>query len=212
MIRALLAAALLLTSAVPATAVSRTDPAGDYLAGYTGAKYGDLDVLDFSASIVGSNFVLSSTMAGAVGTTAGGIYVWGVNRGAGTAGFGASLGLTNVLFDSVVILRPDGTGTAVRIPGGPTALAAGSVTISGNTITGTIPIALLPSTGFSPGHYGFNLWPRLNGGPVTNIADFAPDNATIRAVPEPASWAMLVAGFALVGGTMRRRRVGWHPA
>jgi hypothetical protein len=25
-------------------------------------------------------------------------------------------------------------------------------------------------------------------------------------VPEPASWAMLIAGFGLVGGTMRRQR------
>ncbi len=29
---------------------------------------------------------------------------------------------------------------------------------------------------------------------------------TAGAVPEPASWAMLIAGFGLVGATMRRRR------
>jgi len=28
------------------------------------------------------------------------------------------------------------------------------------------------------------------------------------AVPEPASWAMLIAGFGLVGAVLRRRRAG----
>lgn len=35
---------------------------------------------------------------------------------------------------------------------------------------------------------------------------FALDNLTVNgAVPEPASWAMMIAGFALVGSAMRRR-------
>lgn len=33
------------------------------------------------------------------------------------------------------------------------------------------------------------------------------DNVSVAGVPEPAAWAMLLAGFALVGGSMRRRRV-----
>jgi hypothetical protein len=32
------------------------------------------------------------------------------------------------------------------------------------------------------------------------------DDATLPAVPEPASWAMMVAGFGLAGAAMRRRR------
>jgi hypothetical protein len=32
------------------------------------------------------------------------------------------------------------------------------------------------------------------------------DTLAIAAVPEPASWAMLIAGFGLIGATMRRRR------
>ena len=37
---------------------------------------------------------------------------------------------------------------------------------------------------------------------------------SISAVPEPASWGLLIAGFGLVGGTMRvrSRRVGWRLA
>lgn len=208
MIRSLLVAGMMTIVAVPAAAVTRTDATGDFLATYTGAHGGDLDVLKYSTSIVGSDFVISSTMNGAIGTTAGGIYVWGVNRGKGTAGFGASLGLTKVLFDSVIVLQPDGKGlTVVFNTGGPptiTPLAAGSITIVGDTITGTIPIAFFPSDGFDAPHYGFNLWPRLAGGTVANIADFAPNDGTINSIPEPASWALLVAGFAVVGGTMRR--------
>lgn len=35
----------------------------------------------------------------------------------------------------------------------------------------------------------------------------APDVANIGAVPEPASWTLLVAGFALTGAAIRRQRV-----
>ena len=77
----LLAAVALVTT--PAAAVTRTDSAGDFLPTYVGPHNGDLDVLKFSTSIVGSNFVLSATLNGPVGTTPGVIYVWGVNRGAG---------------------------------------------------------------------------------------------------------------------------------
>ncbi|WP_310474313.1 PEPxxWA-CTERM sorting domain-containing protein [Sandarakinorhabdus sp.] len=47
-----------------------------------------------------------------------------------------------------------------------------------------------------------------NGGTTTGGA-FSIDNLTIGAsgvVPEPASWAMLIAGFGLVGAAARRRR------
>lgn len=32
------------------------------------------------------------------------------------------------------------------------------------------------------------------------------DNVSLAAIPEPASWAMMIAGFGLVGGALRRRR------
>ena len=34
------------------------------------------------------------------------------------------------------------------------------------------------------------------------------DNVSVAAVPEPATWAMMILGFGLVGGAMRRRRGG----
>jgi hypothetical protein len=43
-----------------------------------------------------------------------------------------------------------------------------------------------------------------------NLYDSTGFTATVEstgAVPEPASWAMLIAGFGLTGAAMRRRRV-----
>jgi len=186
-----------------------TDRPNDFLSTFAGqASSTDLDVL--SATVLYNPatdlFTLSSTMSGAIGSTPAGFYVWGVNRGAGTAGFAAN-GIDGVLFDRVVLLRPDGTGS---IGGGP-ALAAGSVTISGDTITGVVSGSLLESTGFKKSDYTWNLWPRdgaFTG--FTAISDFAPDNAnftsTVAAVPEPQSYAMMLAGLGIVGAAAWRRR------
>ena len=37
------------------------------------------------------------------------------------------------------------------------------------------------------------------------------DNVSVAAVPEPATWAMMILGFGLVGGSMRRRRAILRP-
>jgi hypothetical protein len=47
--------------------------------------------------------------------------------------------------------------------------------------------------------------------PINPNAGYQTDNHTFANtafVPEPASWAMLIAGFGLVGATMRRRNRG----
>lgn len=202
-------AALTLAAGSATAADGVTDAFGDYVTGYNGSKLGDLDVLSsFVTYDPGADkFVFSGTFAAAVGTTAGGFYVWGVNRGAGTAGFAAN-GVTNVLFDSVVVFNQDGSA---RITGTnpATLLPAGSVQIAGNTITGEISGAFLPSTGFAKADYTWNLWPRdgtLAG--FAAISDFAPDNANVAvaAIPEPSTYALMALGLGVLGWHARRSR------
>ncbi len=195
------AAALFFGSSASAATVA--DPAGDFLASYLGVHEGDLDVTSFSVKYdaVQSSFLLNATFAGAIDATKAGFYAIGVNTGTGVAHPFGSIGEPNVLFNQVIAVQKAGTATV-----GATALAAGAVTVAGNSFSAWVPLALLPSTGFSPYHYGFNLWPRDGTAGLGAISDFAPQNATIAAVPEAATWAMMIVGFGLTGRTLRQRR------
>ena len=198
-------AAVLPLQAVASTVI---DPTGDFLPSFVGPRNSDLDVQRLTVALDGANFRINALLAGAVGQTAGGFYVLGVNRGAGTARFAANdPNLTRVLFDSVFIINQDGTGSLNLINGQPaTQLAPGAISFNGNQINLLLPVALLPSLGFSLDRYGFVLWPRSPGAGFTFIAEFAPGTDTLAAIPEPASWAMMISGFGIIGATARRRR------
>jgi len=204
----ILGVVVLAASVLPASATQIVDPANDFLASFTGTRNLDLDVLTAEVFYDGTNFRFTSTENGAIGTTANALFVWGVNRGSNAAPFGAFR--PGVLFDAVVILRPDGTGTVLdttnAVP--PANLAAGSVTISGNSISGLVPATLLASLGFTPEQYQVNLWPRTGLGDNALIADFAPDNsdAAVTVTPEPSTLLTLGSALSLLVLAGRRRK------
>lgn len=190
-----------------------TDAANDFLPTFAGSVNSkDLDVI--SANVlydINTNlFSITAMMAGNIGLTPTGFYVWGVNRGAGTAAFAAN-GIPGVRFDSVVVLRPTGASTA-----GGVALAPSAITIVGKTITAVVSGTVLPSNGFTNKlDFTWNLWPRDGavGSGFTQISDFAPDNANFSStagtvlvpVPEPQALALLLGGLGMVVWTARRR-------
>ena len=201
----LVAVALLAATPGRGAAQPITDPADDFLPTFTGPRNGDLDVLSAHVLFDGAQFTFTSRQNGRVGTTPGGIFVWGVNRGTGTSPGGVFP--AEVRFDAVVVLNPAG-GSFVRNLVSATNTPLGAVSFSGDVITGLVPLALLPSQGFAPSAYTANLWPRTGLGDNAQIADFAPNttNFAVSTVPEPGTWALLSAGLALLGGVAARRR------
>jgi len=188
---------------MPAHAITVLDPVGDDLPSYTGPDQDDLDVTSFTVEWDPGNsrFWLSATMAEDIDLNIGGFYVIGVNTGAGVApGPFAGIGQPNVIFNTVAILRKTGASTVNGNPLTPI--------FSGNRVSAFVPLAFLPAAtnGFTPLYYGFNIWPRSGPGGPEVIYDFAPEDSTIAAIPEPASWAMLVAGLGAAGAALRLRR------
>jgi hypothetical protein len=74
------------------------------------------------------------------------------------------------------------------------------------------PIGILPPAGIIPGT--FHGPPSTGGGGgggivILTVIPLAPPEAS--AVPEPSTWAMMLAGFAMIGRRIRRRKVHRKP-
>jgi hypothetical protein len=217
-----LASALALVTSASAVSAQVNDPAGDLIGTYTGPSNADLDILSGDVAFDGTSFFLNTTVAGGVGTTVGSLFVWGVDRGSGAPRltFGSPSVGTGILFDAVIVMFPDGTLRVVTIPtaGAPTiSQFVGGVIVNGNTLSATVPWALLGSTGFAPEDYNFSLWSRARVNPAmdganSEIADFLTSSGALqaRAVPEPATWLTMLLGFGVSGAAIRRRKRALH--
>ena len=115
-----------------------------------------------------------------------------------TVGATAEASVTYIL-QVMIGLRNDGfanPGTASLIVGGNTVLATGVAPTPGN---------------WSPFTASYTATLADNGSPITILLNSADpqggwDMVSLTAVPEPATWAMLIVGFGMVGFAARRRK------
>ena len=214
-----IAATGLLLAAATAAPAAVTDPAGDFLGTYTGPTIGQVDILSGDVTFDGTAFTLSATLAGDVVPTPGLLYAWGINRGAGTPRIDLLRDpdiAGDILFDAVIVMLPNGMLSVVTIPtaGAPTFTnIIGGTTVSGDTLSATIPLSSLFSTGFGPEDYTFGFWSRVRVDPTVDgtnneIADFLLGSGSInaRVVPEPGTWMTMLLGFGVIGSVIRRTR------
>lgn len=215
---ALLAAVAATALAVEARATLVADPVGDFEPTYVGPHVDDADITGIGVSFDGTNFTMTMTTAGTIGTTPGTYYVWGINRGNGVPRLqfvGAPPAIKPKLrFNAVDLTYPDGSSVIGGLSFPPSFTSyPGLVSVNGNMLTAILPAALVPSNGYDFSHYQFTVWAHVPDGPLDDspsnarIADFSRTVNIAGAVPEPASWAMLVTGFGLAGAVLRRRRL-----
>lgn len=192
----------------------------DFAPTYVGARNGDLDIAFAIATLESDGLLLRSNQLGWIGDRGPPTFVWGIDRGSGREGLvggSPSLG-AGVTFDAIVVLTGNGftqeaSGFVTTFgPDGPVTTDVSNAAFTYDSVMGVLlPLALLPSTGFGVANYRVNLWTR-DGSGNAHIADFAVDGGTFGvadlrgAVPEPATWALMIAGFGAVGTSLRRRR------
>jgi hypothetical protein len=192
-----------------------SDPVGDFLPGYTGPQLPGLDVTAHEVVYLEdqARLVFFGRMAGPIAPTqsANALYIFGVDRGQGTARFAGRTPVIgpNVLWDSVVRINPDGTGLFNNVVAGGviTPLGPGDVTINGNEFTASVPLSvMLPMASRPPEQWTYNLWPRNSAviGQNAAVSDLAPDdgNSPVQTIA-PAR----VEGVAVNDGSAQRSMV-----
>ncbi|HEY3414681.1 MAG TPA: hypothetical protein VGM51_16700 [Armatimonadota bacterium] len=203
--------------AAPPSGAQVIDPQGDWYSPNVATHRPDLDVRTADGIYAdGAGWRVTATMDGPIDPTQQAAYVWGFGRGS-TAAVAPFPGEPNVKFDSVLSYNTHDGTASVRLfdTSVVNVLTPDLFGFSGSTVTAIIPSAFLPTVpgGFDDDEFTWNLWPRIPGGPATNISDFAPDNAMVKfitvpagAIPEPGTMALLASAVPLaLLGSIRRR-------
>jgi PEP-CTERM motif len=165
----------------------------------------------FTAPISGTLSSFTLWLNGGVGALFGGVGTWN-----GPAGFATGFGSPTNLFQSGTVAATTG-GAFTFAPN--VSVTAGSryvAYLSTSGVAGALGSTTLQTTSNNVAGIDYFVW-NNGGSPINNsawnyFADFgdARFDAVINAsaaVPEPATWAMMLLGFGLVGGAMRRRKL-----
>lgn len=199
------------------TLACTADAAGDFEPTYVGPQLAGIDIRCAGVRLVGDQLIYEVTLADSIEAAESSYVVWGVNRGQGVPRLqfiGAPPPIKpDVLFDAILIARRDGVAELGLFAGMmPPAFTfhPDAVTIDGNIVRTILPVALFPENGFSAWQFRYTAWSHFEadgaGFSISNVwkADFTDSFGA--SVPEPASWALMISGFGLVGGILRRRQ------
>ncbi len=165
-----------------------------------------LDLTSFSAAFDGENFLLSATVADTIDRTSDARFVIGIDTGVRNQ---SAAFPTDFFFDKTITVSLNGASTSS--PG----VGFSDLTFDGNRFSVAVSLASLHAfnPALAPRDFGFNVWSQAvrttrsaTGALQRTNVDFAPEHGSIAAVPEPATWAIMVGGFGLMGGALRRRR------
>jgi uncharacterized protein (TIGR03118 family) len=192
-----------------------SDPVGDFLPTYEGPADPALDVVAHEVRIVGDRMEFFGRMDGPIGAATqpeNGFYLFGVDRGLGTARFlaGSPVIGPNVTWDVVVRVNRDGTGHINHpLTGLRTLLDPADIQINGNELTASVPLSDLtpaPAPLLPPEQWTYNLWPRIGEirGQNQLVSDLAPDDGNSPVRPEISGPARFI--FASETGHI----TGWN--
>lgn len=148
---------------------------------------------------VSADTIMSTSSVSAVG----GLSAFGSSTIEGLDISGLSLALGGLFLDSSLYVNPNANTVLVDLLGLRIVLNEQTHTGNGTTDIGIATNALRLT--FNDFLLGGNLVSGnvIVGHSQASISGYVPP---VPAVPEPATWAMLIAGFGLVGGAMRMRR------
>lgn len=171
--------------------------------GYTGPRRPNLDGIEASGYVSGKNLILSGTVAGPIAPKSAtgsedASYWFGIDRG-GASKTGPFPGRGNIRFDATVsatIVKGKLTASLAlnnpqtnQPPTSAESLPSKDVKISGNTITITVPLSMLPSTGHAIDQWNVNFFTRNPDQKpnIHSVASFTPEFTEFQIYVKPPS-------------------------